>query len=117
MTEHALQNEILREFGTNPTIRLWRANCGVGVVGDVSRIMDACRRLRISARMVSFGVPGQADLTGILDGGRRLEIEVKTATGRQSKEQQNYERMIVSKGGIYVLARSVEDVRAGIEGF
>jgi len=116
MTEHALQNEILREFGTRPDLRLWRANAGTAVVGDVSKIMNFCRRLKIPARAVAFGVPGQADLTGILDGGRRLEIEAKSDIGRQTDEQRNYERMIRSKGGIYILARSVEDVRAAIGG-
>jgi len=116
MTEHTLQNEILRAYGTQPDLRLWRANCGMGVVGDVSRILSFCRRLKIPARTVSFGVPGQADLTGILGDGRRLEVEVKASSGRQTTEQQNYERMIVSKGGIYVLARSVDDVRAAIGG-
>ena len=99
MSEKAIQNDILRAFGTKPWMRLWRANAGVARIGD---------------RVVRFGVPGQADLTGILPGGRRLEIEVKSTDGRQTEEQRNYQRMIERFGGVYVLARSVEDVRRAL---
>ena len=73
----------------------WRANTGVA---------------RIDKRVVRFGIPGQADLTGILPDGRRLEVEVKSPTGRQTRDQKNFQRMIEKFNGIYVLARSVEDV-------
>ena len=105
MKERQVQNEILRAFGTKRSMRLWRANTGV---------------VRIGHRVVRFGVPGQADLTGILPDGRRLEIEAKSPDGRQTEEQRNFQRMIERFGGVYVLARSVEDVacalrRAGYE--
>jgi len=101
MTEKQIQNAILRAFGTDPRLRLWRANVGVA---------------RIGRRVIRFGVPGQADLTGILPGGLRLEIEVKSATGRQSAEQKAFQRLIEQFGGLYVLARSVTDVRYALEG-
>ena len=100
--EHAIQNQILHAFGTRPDMRLWRANTGVA---------------RYGTRTVAFGVPGQADLTGVLPGGTRLEIEVKSATGRQSRDQAAYQQMIERFGGVYVLARSVEDVWARIGGY
>jgi len=115
MTEKQLQNAILREFGTRPELRLWRANAGVGVAGDVGRIMMLCKRAGISARVVSFGVPGQADLTGVVSGGLRLEIEVKAPRGRQTADQINYQTMIRRLGGIYVLARDAEDVRRALD--
>lgn len=96
MTEKALQNAILRAFGTLPGLRLWRANVGVARVGQ---------------RVVRFGIRGQADLTGIVPDGRRLEIEVKTATGRQTAEQRSFQNMIERFHGFYILARSVDDVR------
>ena len=95
LNERQIQNAILREFGTRSEMRLWRQNTGVAHFG---------------MRTVAFGLPGQADLTGILPGGIRLEIEVKSPTGRQTPEQQNYQRMIERFGGVYVLARSVDDV-------
>jgi hypothetical protein len=36
---------------------------------------------------VKFGLKGQPDITGILPGGKRLDIEVKSETGRVSLEQ------------------------------
>ena len=95
MKEKRLQNEILRAFGTKRWMRLWRANTGVAQIGS---------------RVVRFGVPGQADLTGILPDGRRLEIELKSDGGRQTEDQGNFQRMIERFGGIYVLARSLDDV-------
>jgi hypothetical protein len=100
MTEKRLLLEILRTLGTRPELRIWRANVGVA---------------RIGRRVVRFGVPGQADITGILPNGRRLEIEVKAPDGRQTEDQANFQRMIERFCGLYVLARSVEDVRKAIE--
>jgi len=94
--EKRIQNDILRAFGTRRWMRLWRANVLAARMGN---------------RFVRAGVRGQADLTGILPDGRRVEIEVKSSTGRQTKEQRNFQRMIERFGGVYVLARSVEDVR------
>lgn len=54
--------------------------------------------------------PGAADLTGILSGGRRLEVEVKSASGRQRENQIAWETMTRKQGAIYVLARSTNDV-------
>lgn len=98
-TEKSIQNAILERIGSRPDVRLWRQNTGVG---------------DFNGRKVRFGIPGAADLTGILKDGRRLEIEVKSPTGKQSKEQAAYQRMIERFGGVYVLARSVEDVERAL---
>lgn len=68
------------------------------------------------APLVTYGTPGAADIQGILGeksdnpGGRFLAIEVKGAKGTQSDEQIAWQKMIVSQGGIYILAYSVQDV-------
>ncbi len=63
------------------------------------------------------GINGQADITGIVkvepyhihsDMGLRLEIEVKAEKDRQSAAQKAFEKMIKDHGGIYIVARSVE---------
>ena len=72
---------------------------------------------RCGRRVGAFGVPGQADLTGILPGVLRLEIEVKGPDGRQTKGRRAIHQMIERFGGIYLLARSVQDVRDAIESF
>ena len=99
MTEHEIQNAILRYLSTRDDLRAWRQNTGVA---------------EIDGRRVAFGVPGAADISGVLAGGRRLEIECKSAVGRQSNRQKAYEKMINRFGGLYVLARSVDDVRGAL---
>jgi hypothetical protein len=64
---------------------------------------------------VSFGYPGSADITGILPDGRRLEVECKSATGKQSSKQKQFEEKIRASGGVYILTRSVEDLERGLE--
>lgn len=102
VSERTAQHEILRQFGTRRDMRLWRANCGAA---------------KIKGRVVRFGVPGQADLTGILPNGVRLEVETKSTNGRQSPEQRAYQAMIEKFGGVYVLARCVDDVWHKIGGY
>ena len=99
MKESPIQREILAAFATRGDLRLWRANTGVARRGN---------------QFIRFGVVGQADLTGILPGGIRLEIETKSTTGRQTVEQRAYQQMIERFGGVYVLARSVADVQRAI---
>jgi len=70
----------------------------------------------VSRRHIRFGRNGAADITGILRGGRRLEIETKTATGKQSDAQVEFQAEIERMGGLYILARSVEDVATALEG-
>lgn len=98
MTEAAIQQAILAEFGARSDLRLWRQNTGAAVTKQGS--------------LVRFGIPGQADISGIRSDGVRIEIEVKTARGRQSQAQRRWQAMIEKHNGIYILARSVDDVRA-----
>lgn len=99
--ENIVKFEVLMHFATRDELRLWPAPAGVALTPDGKRV-------------IKFGVPGQADLSGIIRvapcRGRRLEIETKTEIGRQSKQQKNFQAMIEAAGGIYVLARTVNDV-------
>ncbi len=52
---------------------------------------------------------GMSDLLAV-KGGRVLFVEVKAPKGRQSTYQVEFQREIESHGGVYVLARSVEDL-------
>ena len=74
------------------------------------------RRLNVGAAhrpnggFVRFGVTGQADLS-LIYRGRAIEVETKRAKGgRQDKAQEDYQAAVERAGGIYILARSVEDV-------
>lgn len=91
MTEHELQQHLLLAFGTRRELRLFRQNSGLVKVRD---------------RAIQVGpAPGCADLTGITSDGRRVEVEVKSAAGRQTKQQQSWERFIRGFGGVYVLVK------------
>ena len=65
-------------------------------------------------RFIRYGLPGQPDIFLILNG-RFIGVEVKTKTGRQSEAQKNWQRNCERAGGIYILARSVDDVRCRLE--
>lgn len=101
MTEQQIQNAIIREFGVLPWLRIWRNNTGAAMQGN---------------RMVRYGIEGQADISGIIQTGIRLEIEVKAEHGRQSDSQRRFGEMITRFGGLYILARSVADVWKGCHG-
>ena len=71
--------------------------------------------------VVRFGQTGEADLRvtaripaawggGVL----ALAVEVKAAHGRQSDAQRRWQAVWQSCGGVYVLARSRDDVRAAV---
>lgn len=62
---------------------------------------------------------GCADILGVMpDGtGRILAVEVKTPKkGVQSADQILFERRLKRAGGVYILARSVEDVECVFDG-
>lgn len=98
MLERQIQRQIQLRFGALPWLRLWRVNVGAARTPD--------------GAMIRFGIPGMADLTGIVACGRRLEVEVKAAKGRLTPQQVAWGRCISALGGLHLVARSVEDVEA-----
>ncbi len=57
------------------------------------------------------GLKGSSDILGVLaPNGQLIAVEVKTGTGSLTKEQRAFGKMIESQGGIFVCARSVDDV-------
>lgn len=101
MKENEIQARIIAAIGSRPDVRLWRANTGAAQMAN--------------GQFVRFGIPGQADLSGITADGRRLEIEVKSATGRLRPDQVAFGKMIRRFGGIYIVARSVEEAVRQVE--
>lgn len=106
-TESQTQAAILKYLGNRKDVRCWRNNTG--------RIADK------TGRVVSFGLVGSADIIGIRvcrcnseptvsPFGQFLAVEVKSDTGRQSEAQKNFQAMVEAFGGLYVLARRVEDL-------
>ena len=68
-------------------------------------------------RMVHFGLcKGSADLIGFHIGtGRFIAIELKTATGRASREQRAFIDLVNRSGGAAIIARSVEETEEFVE--
>lgn len=102
-SEARILSEVLVALGSDPRCRVWRSNTGV------ARTLD-------DDRVVRFGVRGAADITGILADGRRLEIEVKRASGKVSEDQARFGSMIRSFGGIFAVVRSAEEAVDVIDG-
>lgn len=66
------------------------------------------------------GMKGASDLVGLLrPNGQLIAVEIKTGTGKLTKEQRAFGSMIENQGGIFVCARSVDDVanRLRMEGY
>jgi hypothetical protein len=117
MKEHDLQTEILKKFGALPWLRIWRQNTGVAV--GMSVIAQA-RRLGVlpdHLPVTRYGTPGQPDIMGLIGPeGKFLGIECKSDKGKQTEEQKTWQNMIESLGGIYILARSIDDVSSVLMG-
>lgn len=107
MRESEIQQGILLALGARPDLcRIARRNRG-----KAKRTLPGGRE-----QWVNFGdFDGAADITGILVDGRRLEIEVKGAKGKQTPEQVAFEAMIRRFQGVYVVARSVDEAVAAVE--
>ena len=112
--------EIPKRF---PGARCWRNNVGSGLpIAAVRTAMNHLHAGRIpqalgvlSSRPVHFGIKGQADISGVVAGGRRLEVEVKVGPDRMREDQEAFRAMILRAGGIHVIARDLEQAIKDIE--
>lgn len=88
---------------------VWRVNTGTGWQGTVLHktadqiTLGNCRPLRAGL------VKGGADLIGISPSGRFLGVEIKTAKGRVSDDQQRFISAVNDAGGVAFVARSADD--------
>lgn len=94
MSETEIQRQILEALALIPGVYAWRNNTG------------AIQRM---GRFVRFGITGQGDITGVLPGGRRLEIEVKVPKAEPSEEQVKFGARINAAGGLWFVAHSLEE--------
>lgn len=101
VSEAHILAEIMARCGARADCRLWRQNTGA--------LRDS------DDRLVRYGIPGQADISGIYLDGRRIEIEVKAAKGRVSDAQKAWAEMIKNHNGLYLLARSADEVHAWLD--
>ncbi len=60
---------------------------------------------------------GIADIIGVTPKGRFIAVEVKgTKTDKQSEHQKEFQLKVQRAGGLYILARSLDDIIKLIEG-
>lgn len=104
-----LVKEALVELSRNGHF-CWNNESGTGWVGKLMGRNKAGQTVLSNARPVAFGLPGSADILGVLISGHALAAEAKTGTGRQQKNQGNFQTAWEKRGGIYVLFRSVDQL-------
>jgi hypothetical protein len=107
-TETRLMHQIMLAL-SEAGCTVWRNNTGQAWHGKV--IHKAGQQVTLSdAWMQPYGIcVGSSDLIGIATDGRFLAIEVKTATGRVTKEQQTFIDAVCRAGGRAGIARSVNE--------
>ena len=95
-----LVNKVLLKIGSLDFVRVWKNNTGTAIAMDGNRI-------------IKYGLPGSADITGILLNksglGIRIEIEIKTGRAILNKKQKNFKKMILGLGGLYLLCRHEDE--------
>jgi len=95
-SEGEIQKWILLELQKVDGVKVWRQNAGA--------LRDR------NGRLVRYGIPGWADISGIAaPEGWRIELEVKRPGERLSDRQCKWRRMIEAVGGIYLVAHSPEE--------
>jgi hypothetical protein len=106
MTANELTAELLIQIPKRfPQARVWRNN----------RVDAWVQNKEGPRRRIKAGIDGQGDITGIFPvqvgtilAGWRLEIEVKIGKDCQSVQQKAFQQAMEKAGGIYIVARSVE---------
>lgn len=73
--------------------------------------------MKFGTDTVRFGKKGMSDLLGILEGGYFLAIEVKSAKGKLTEEQENFLAMVNRFGGCGIVARSVAEATEHVDAF
>jgi len=114
-SEKKILNDILIEVSALPRTMVYRQNTGQAwqgrpcdvPVGEYIKVLPGMKILA-EARPISFGLLGAGDAVGSTNG-RPLQIETKTLTGRQREVQVAFGRAWEKAGGIYLLARSVDE--------
>ena len=97
MTESQIISAILLRFGSHPDLRMWRSQ-PIAAHDRSGRVIRALPR-------------GHADISGVLaPHGRAFYLEAKSATGKQRPEQKAFELAVTSRGAIYAVVRSLDDV-------
>lgn len=103
-SEQQLVKAILEYLHWNH-VMAWRNNSGATMATYTTK--DGRRH----DRFIRFGAAGSPDILAIAPPeGRTWGIECKSATGRQTPEQKNFQERMEMAGAVYTLARTIDDV-------
>lgn len=98
MKESRITRACLAELNSLEGCYAYRNNTGAVMIGK---------------RPVRFGDPGSGDIIGAFLG-RAIAIENKTRRGKQSDVQRRWQEKWEAAGGLYILARSVAEMRVSL---
>lgn len=98
--EAAIQREVLRYLHARG-ILAWKAGSGAIRLAYKDKM-----------RYAVFGKVGQADIIGLLPGGRFLAVEIKRDTGRLTIGQRIFLEDVAKRGGAAMVVRSVAECHA-----
>lgn len=68
-----------------------------------------------AGRLVRYGFPGSPDILACING-RMIGIECKVGRDRLSAAQTRFHAALELAGGVYIIARSIDDVAARLKG-
>ena len=116
-SEKAIQNDILIDVSSWDETMVFRNNTGMAWQGEKLKprvgstiTVEPNMVILRNGRPVRFGLEGSADIIGASHR-YPLAIEVKDEDGKQTEQQKKFENAWTAAGGIYILARSVNEVR------
>ena len=69
----------------------------------------------VEQRFIKAGFKGCSDILGMLKGGRMLAVECKSLKGKESADQAAFGARVAQDGGLYFVARSVDDVMEALK--
>lgn len=115
--EHVLQTSCVRVFrGTYPKYAglLFAIPNGAKLAGNALQRAKAWKRLEAEGAR-----PGVADLFLAVPSGKYagLFVEMKTATGRQTAQQKEFQRDIQAAGYGYVVPRTLEEFITAVKNY
>lgn len=97
--ETVVVNDVLAALGMRDDCKVWRQRAGT-----------FWTRPEPGATPLTCVPDGSADISGILRGGRRLELECKHPRGgKHEEDQKRRAAMITAMGGVYAFVRSGEE--------
>lgn len=106
--EHDIQNRI--RAAVSPICAIFRTNSGDFFQGDLVYSKIYKQTVLINLRKIDGLPQGFSDLCGVRKSdGRAVFIEVKTASGRASKEQKQFLKKMREYGAVAGIARSEEE--------